>query len=126
MHDIKAKIKEQKIAEGKRAQEDKAVETAVANATMEIPEAMLDTQVRQMYNEMAQRIQMQGLSMEQYFQFTGLTAEKMLEEMRPQAVKRIQTRLVLETIAKVENIVITDEKVDEDKEWEEANKYFKA
>ena len=112
--DIKAKIKEQKIAEGKRAQEDKAVETAVANATMEIPEAMLNTQVKQMYDEMAQRIQMQGLTMEQYFQFSGLTEEAMLEEIKPNAMKRIQTRLVLETVAKVENIVITDEKVEEE------------
>ncbi len=112
--DIKAKIKEQKLAEGKRQKEDQAVEAAVANATMEIPEAMIDTQVQQMAQEFAQRMQSQGLSMEQYFQFTGLTAEKMLEEMRPQAVKRIETRLVLEAIAKAENIIITDEKVDEE------------
>ena len=108
--DIKAKIKEQKIAEGKRAQEDKAVETAVANATMEIPEAMINTQVKQMYDEMAQRIQMQGLTMEQYFQFSGMTEDAMLEQIKPNAVKRIETRLVLETIAKVENIEITEEK----------------
>ena len=112
--DIKAKIKEQKIAEGKRAQEDKAVETAVANATMEIPEAMLKTQQNQMVQEFAQRIQAQGLSMEQYFQFTGLTAEKMMEEVKPQAEKRIQTRLVLEAIVKAENIEITDEKFNEE------------
>ena len=110
--DIKAKIKEQKIAEGKRAQEDKAVETAVANATMEIPEAMLNTQVKQMYDEMAQRIQMQGLTMEQYFQFSGLTEEAMLEEIKPNAMKRIETRLVLEAIAKAENIEISEEKLD--------------
>ena len=108
--DIKAKIKEQKISDGKRAQEDKAVETAVANATMEIPEAMLNTQVKQMYDEMAQRIQMQGLTMEQYFQFSGMTEDAMLEQIKPNAVKRIETRLVLETIAKVENIEITEEK----------------
>ena len=112
--DIKAKIKEQKIAEGKRQKEDQAVEKAVANATMEIPEAMIDTQVQQMTGEFAQRMQSQGLTMEQYFQFTGLTADKMMEEMRPQAVKRIETRLVLEAIAKAENIEITDEKVDEE------------
>ena len=112
--DIKAKIKEQKIAEGKRQKEDQAVEKAVANATMEIPEAMIDTQVQQMAQEFAQRMQSQGLTMEQYFQFTGLTADKMMEEMRPQAVKRIETRLVLEAIAKAENIEITDEKVDEE------------
>ena len=112
--DIKAKIKEQKIAEAKRQKEDQAVEKAVANATMDIPEAMIDTQVQQMVQEFSQRMQSQGLTMEQYFQFTGLTADKMLEEMRPQAVKRIETRLVLEAIAKAENIVITDEKIDEE------------
>ena len=112
--DIKAKIKEQKIADGNRKKEDQVVEKAVANATMEIPEAMIDTQVNQMAQDFAQRIQQQGLSMEQYFQFTGMTAEKMMEELRPQAVKRIETRLVLEAIVKAENIEITDEKLDEE------------
>ena len=112
--DIKAKIKEQKTTEGNRQKEDQAVEKAVANASMEIPEAMIDTQVKQMAQEFAQRMQSQGLSMEQYFQFTGLTAEKMMEELRPQAVKRIETRLVLEAIAKAENIEISDEKFDEE------------
>ena len=112
--DIKAKIKEQKIADGNRKKEDQAVEKAVANATMEIPEAMIDTQVNQMAQDFAQRIQQQGLSMEQYFKFTGMTAESMMEELRPQAVKRIETRLVLEAIAKAENIEITDERIDEE------------
>ena len=110
--DVKAKIKEQKEAEGKTKKEDQAVEQAVANAEMEIPDAMLDTQVRQMADDFAQRLMQQGLSMEQYFQFTGLTAEKMLEDLRPQALKRIQTRLVLEAIAKAESIEISDEKLD--------------
>lgn len=112
--DIKAKIKEQKIADGNRKKEDQAVEKAVANATMEIPEAMIDTQVNQMAQDFAQRIQQQGLSMERYFQFTGMTAESMMEELRPQAVKRIETRLVLEAIAKAENIEITEERIDEE------------
>ena len=112
--DIKAKIKEQKIADGNRKKEDQAVEKAVANATMEIPEAMIDTQVNQMAQDFAQRIQQQGLSMERYFQFTGMTAESMMEELRPQAGKRIETRLVLEAIAKAENIEITDERIDEE------------
>lgn len=111
---IKAKIKEQKIAEGKRKQEDKAVEEAVANAQMDIPDAMIDTEVRQMANDFAQRLQQQGLTMDQYFQFTGMTAEKMTEELKPQALKRIQTRLVLEAIVKAENIEISDEKIDEE------------
>lgn len=110
--DIKAKIKEQKITDGNRQKEDQAVEKAVANASMEIPEAMIDTQVRQMSQEFAQRLQSQGLTLEQYFQFTGLTADKMLEELKPQAVKRIQTRLVLEAIAKAENIEVSDEKLE--------------
>ena len=112
--DVKAKIKEQKAAEGKRKQEDQAVEKAVANASYDIPKAMIDTQVDQMANDFAQRIQSQGLTLEQYFQFTGMTSEKMIEELRPQAIKRIETRLVLEAIAKVENIEISDEKLDEE------------
>lgn len=112
--DLKAKIKEQKEAEGKTKQEDSVVEQAVKNAEYEIPDAMIETQAMQMADDFAQRIQSQGLTMEQYFQFTGMTAEKMLEELRPQAVKRIETRLVLEAIAKAENIEISDEKLDEE------------
>ena len=112
--DIKAKIKEEKNAEGKRRREDQAVEQAVANASMDVPEAMIDTEVRQMANDFAQRIQQQGLTMEQYMQFTGMTSEKMLEEFKPQALKRIQTRLVLEAIVKSENIEISDERLDEE------------
>lgn len=112
--DVKARIKDEKAAEGKTKKEDQVVEQAVKNAEMEIPKAMIETQVRQMADDFAQRIQSQGLSMEQYFQFTGMTAEKMLEELRPQAIKRIETRLVLEAIAKAENIEISDEKIDEE------------
>ena len=112
--DIKAKLADRKEADAKRAKEDQVVEKAVANATMEIPEAMITTQANQMVQEFAQRIQQQGLSMEQYFQFTGLTAEQMMEEVKPQAVKRIETRLVLEAVAKAENIEITEEKFEEE------------
>ena len=112
--DVKAKIKEQKAADGKAKKEDQAVEQAIANAEMEIPDAMIATQTRQMADDFAQRIQSQGLTLEQYFQFTGMTAEKMMEELKPQALKRIQTRLVLEAIAKAENIEISDEKLDEE------------
>ena len=112
--DVKAKIKERKNTEGRRKKEDQAVEKAVANATMEIPDAMIDTEVRQMANDFSQRIMQQGLTMEQYFQFTGTTAEQMMEDLKPQAVKRIETRLVLEAIAKAENIEISDEKLDEE------------
>ena len=112
--DIKAKIKEQKASEGKTKQEDQVVEQAVKNAEYEIPKAMIETQALQMVEDFGQRIQSQGLTMEQYFQFTGMTSDKMLEEMRPQAIKRIETRLVVEAIAKAENIEISDEKLDEE------------
>ena len=81
---------------------------------MDIPEAMIETQTRQMLDDFARRMQSQGLSMEQYFQFTGQSVEKMMEDMKPQALKRIQTRLVLEKIAEVENIQPTEEEVTEE------------
>ena len=112
--DVKAKIKEQKAAEGKAKKEDQAVEKAVANATMEIPEAMVNTQAQQIVDDFARRMQSQGLTMEQYMQFTGMTVDKLIEDAKPQALKRIQTRLVLEAIAKAENIEISDEKLDEE------------
>jgi len=112
--DVRAKLVAQKESAAARAKEDYVVEKAAENATMDIPEAMITTQANQMVQEFAQRMQQQGLSMEQYFEFTGMTADKMLEDVRPQAVKRIQTRLVLEAIAKAENIVISDEKFDEE------------
>ena len=79
---------------------------------MEIPDAMVDEQARNMVNEMAQNMQAQGLTIEQYMQFTGLTPETMAEQMKPQALKRIQSRLVLEAVATAENIEISDEEVD--------------
>ena len=110
--DIKAKLKEQRTQEAKREREDQLVELAIANASMDIPEMMIGTQVSQMQEDFAQRISGQGLTLEQYFQFTGLTMEKMLEELRPQALKRIQTRLVLEAIAKKEAIEVGEDKIE--------------
>ena len=81
---------------------------------MDIPEAMIETQTRQMLDDFARRMQSQGLSMEQYFQFTGQSVDKMMEDMKPQALKRIQKRLVLEKIAEVENIQPTEEEVNEE------------
>jgi len=112
--DIKAKIKEEKTAEAKAKKEDQAVEKAIENATMEIPEAMINTQAQQIIDDFARRLQSQGLSMEQYMQFTGMTVDKLMEDAKPQAKKRIETRLVLEAIAKAENIEISDEKVEEE------------
>ena len=93
---------------------DAVVDKAIENASMEIPEPMVQNQIRNMVDDFSRRMQSQGLTMEQYFQFTGMTLEKMQEEMKPQALKRIQTRLVLEKIAEVENIQPTDEEVEEE------------
>ena len=112
--DIKKNLEEKKADAAKRAKEDAAVDTAVANATMEIPDAMLDTQVNQMIDDFARRMQSQGLTMDQYMQFTGTTLASLQEQMKPQALKRIQTRLVLEKIAEAEAIEIADEKIDEE------------
>ena len=90
------------------------VEKIVENAEMEIPDPMVDEQVRRMADDFANRIQSQGLSVEQYFQFTGMTAEKLLEQMRPEAVKRIQNSLVLEAVAEAEQIEISDERLEEE------------
>ena len=107
--DVKAKIKEQKAADGKRNQEDQAVEQAVKNAEYEIPQPMIDLQVRQMAENFARRLQSQGISWEQYCQFTGMTTDKLFEQMRPQALKTIQSRLVLEAVAAAENIIASEE-----------------
>lgn len=112
--DIRKTLTEKKEKAAKSAKENAAVEKAVANAQMEIPDAMVEGQVRQMADDFARRIQSQGLTVEQYFQFTGMTAEKLLEQMRPEALKRIQNSLVLEEIAKAEAIEISEERLEEE------------
>lgn len=107
--DVRKKLEEKKEKEAATAKEDAVIAKIVENATMEIPDAMLDTQVRQMVNDFAQRLQMQGLSFEQYMQFTGATPEQLLDQMRPQAQERIESRLVLEAVVKAENIEATEE-----------------
>ncbi|MBD5543981.1 MAG: trigger factor [Lachnospiraceae bacterium] len=107
--DVQKKLTEKKEEEAKNAKESKVIEAIVEDSKMEIPDAMVSTTQRQMVDEFAQRIQMQGLSLEQYFQFTGLTPEKMLEQVKPQAEARIKSRLVLEAVVKAENIEATEE-----------------
>ena len=112
--EVKAKIKERKENEGKQKREAQSVEQAVANAEMDIPEAMISFQSRQMVDDFARRIMQQGMTMEQYFQFTGLSEEKMMEEFKPEAEKRIRTRLTLEAIVAAENIEVSEERLDEE------------
>ena len=107
--DVEAKIKERKEAAAKTAKEDQVIEKIIENAAMEIPEPMIDEQCREMAQDFSRRIQSQGLTLEQYFQFTGMDASKFLEQMKPQALKRIQSRLVLEAVVKAENIEANEE-----------------
>ena len=112
--DLKKHLEVEKENDAKRTKEDEAIKKIIEKSSMDIPEAMIEFQVRQMADDFARRIQQQGLTVEQYFQFTGMTAEKMMEEMRPQAEKSIKTRLVLEAIVKAENIEVSDERVEEE------------
>lgn len=110
--DIKKSVLERKEKAAKTAKEDAVVDKLIETATMDIPDAMVATQKRQMAEEFAQRLQMQGLSLEQYFQFTGMNANAFLENLEPQALKRIQSRLVLEAVVKAENITASEEEVE--------------
>lgn len=110
--DVKKRLTEQKENEAKRTKEDEAIQKIIDKSTMEIPEAMIQTQCENMVNEFAQRIAQSGLSMEQYMQFSGLTVEKLMEQVRPEAETRIKSSLVLEQIAKDENIEVSDADID--------------
>ena len=107
--DIRKKLTEKKEKEARNAKEEAVITAIIEDSAMEIPDAMLETQQRQIVDEFAQRLQMQGISLEQYFQFTGLDAEKMLEQAKPQADRRIKSRLVLEAIVAAEKITVSDE-----------------
>ncbi len=112
--DVKAKLTATKENEAKNKKEEAVVKAIAEGAKMEIPEAMIETQAAQMTDDFARRMQSQGLSMEQYFQFTGLDAQKFMEQMKPQAEQRIKNRLVLEAVAKAENMTASDEDVDKE------------
>lgn len=114
--DVKKNLEEQKEKEADSKREEAAIDKVIENAQMEIPDLMIETQTRQMADDFARRITQQGLSVEQYFQFTGLNRETFLEQMKPQALRRIQSRLVLEKIAETENIEVSDERFNEEVE----------
>ena len=112
--DLKKKLTETKEEALKREREEAVIGKIIENAQMDIPEQMVDAQTRQMTQEFAQRLSSQGLSIDQYMQFTGLTPQKMIEELKPQALKRIQSRLVLEAVVAAENIETTEEELDKE------------
>ena len=112
--DLKKKLTENKEEALKREREEAVIGKIIENAQMDIPEQMVDAQTRQMTQEFAQRLSSQGLSIDQYMQFTGLTPQKMIEELKPQALKRIQSGLVLEAVVAAENIETTEEELDKE------------
>ena len=112
--DLKKKLTENKEEALKREREEAVIGKIIENAQMDIPEQRVDAQTRQMTQEFAQRLSSQGLSIDQYMQFTGLTPQKMIEELKPQALKRIQSRLVLEAVVAAENIETTEEELDKE------------
>ena len=114
--DVKKNLEEKKAKEAKDAKEEAVIEAIVEDAEMDIPEAMIETQQKQMVDEFAQRMTMQGLSMEQYFQFTGASYPQLIEQVKPQAEKRIKARLVLEAVAAAEKIEVSDEEYDKEME----------
>ncbi len=110
--DVRKNVEEKKAADAKAKKEDAVIEKIIEGATMEIPDAMVEMQAERMVDDFAQRLQMQGLSMDQYLQFTGGNVEALLEQSKPQALKRIQSRLVLEAVAAAENLTASDEELD--------------
>lgn len=114
--DVEKKLAERKADSAKEKRENAVVEKAIENAQMDIPEAMIKEQAGQLLNDFSRRMTQQGLTMEQYYQFTGMDQERMLNEMKGQATKQIQTRLVLEAVVKAENVTVSDERLQEELE----------
>ena len=121
--DIKAKLLKDKEDEAKRAKEDAVIGKIVENATMDIPDAMVEYQTQQMLDDFGRRMQSQGLSLEQYFQFTGMTEADYKEQMKPRALQNIQSRLVLEAVAEAEKLEATEE--DLEKEYAKMAEQYK-
>ena len=112
--DMKAKLVSRKEEAAKGVKEEAVIEAVIAEASMEIPEAMIETQQRQMVEDFAQRIQSQGISMEQYMQITGMDVQTLMAQTKPQAEKNIKSRLVLEAVVKAEGIEASEEDLNEE------------
>ena len=112
--EVRAKLQDQKNSAARNAKEMELIEKIVENATMDIPDAMVDEQVSIMSDDFVRRIQSQGITVEQYMQITGLNQAQLLGQMRPEALRRIKESLVLEAVVKAEGIEATDEEVEKE------------
>ena len=111
---VKKTIEERKLSDAKLKKEDEAVEKVINKSKMDIPDAMIDTQVQKMLDEFAQRLSMQGMNIQQYLQFSGTSVDELKTQMRPDAEKTVKGSLVLEKIADTENIEATEEEIEEE------------
>lgn len=107
--DVKKSLEMKKADAAKIAKEEAVIDAVIEDAKMDIPDAMVETEQRQIIEEFSQRMRMQGLTMEQYMQFTGMTSQALMDQTKPQALKRIQSRLVLEAVAKAEDLKASEE-----------------
>ena len=107
--DVKKSLEMKKADAAKIAKEEAVIDAVIEDAKMDIPDAMVETEQRQIIEEFSQRMRMQGLTMEQYMQFTGMTPQALMDQTKPQALKRIQSRLVLEAVAKAEDLKASEE-----------------
>lgn len=110
--DIRERLLKDKEEDAKKIKEDLVIEKIIEGAKMDIPDAMVNFQTEQLMDDFAQRMRMQGMSLEQYFKFSGMTQQQYEEQLRPRALKNIQSRLVLEAVAKAENLEVTEADVE--------------
>ncbi|MCR5738359.1 MAG: trigger factor [Lachnospiraceae bacterium] len=113
---VRSDLEVDKLNEARGKKQDEAIAKVIENATFEVPEEIYETEQRLIIRDYQQRLSMQGLSWDTYMQYTGLTLDKMMEQVRPQAEDRIKSRIVLEAVARAEGIEVTDE--DRQKEYE--------
>ena len=111
---VRENIKKQKEDEERARQEDEILESIIEDSNMDIPDAMIDTETDQLMDNYQRQLRMQGLNLESYLEYTGMDYEKFVDQMKEQAGKNIRARLVLEEIAKTENLDATDEEYKEE------------
>ena len=110
--DLRKKLEDAKMKSAAAQNENNVIAKVCENAQIDIPAPMIEMQTEQMIDDYARRMQSQGLPLDQYMQYTGMTMDKLKEQFRPQAERNLKTRLVLEEVAKAENIQVSEEAVD--------------
>ncbi len=123
---VKENLEKKKADELRAAKEDELLDMVIANSQMDIPDLMVETQAENMLDDYARQLQSQGLTLEMYMKYTGMTEQMMLDQMKPQALRRIQARLVLEAVAEAENLEISEEELRKETEQAAASYNMEA